>query len=402
MSRRRRLLIVSPSIEDGGVEVYLRSLVRGAVERGYSVVVCLPDRPAIIEVREDLRRLGAECRVLNVGLDAPRNLRQAGLGFLRDFVKTAVALLGNGRGGAMIMLPHPDVSPGAVLALSLLRRRSVAIAHLAPPDVAFTRERRLIYGLARRSGQTWVAVSKDNRRVLAAALGWDEEAVRVIYNGVPPLIDGDGRARAAARARCRSALGLDAEARIVLSVGRLNVQKGHDVILDGIASVLARHPDAWWVWAGDGPARDALARRASEAGVSERVLMLGHVSDVADLMLASDLFLFPSRYEGLGIAVLEAHRAALPVIASDAGPLPEIVRDRVDGLIVPVGDAEALAEASAWALSNPEPMRDRAAAGRRRVAAEFGEREMIERTLALLAPGEPRRSTVSQVGLEAT
>ena len=56
--------------------------------------------------------------------------------------------------------------------------------------------------------------------------------------------------------------------------------------------------------------------------MSERVLMLGHVSDVADLMLASDLLVFPSRYEGLGIAVLEAHMAALPVIASDAGPCP--------------------------------------------------------------------------------
>ncbi len=399
---RRRLVIVSPSIEDGGVEVYLRSLVRGAVERGYTVVACLPDRPAIIEVRDDLERLGADCRALNLGLDGPRGLRQAALGFLRDFAKTAGALLRTGCGRAMIMLPHPDVSPGAVLALSLLRRRSVAIAHLAPPGIAFTRARRLVYGLARRGGQTWVAVSRDNRRVLAAALGWDEGAVRVIYNGVPPLIDGGGPARAAARARCRGALGLDAGARIVLSVGRLNVQKGHDVILAGIGSVLARHPDVWWVWAGEGPERDALARRAAEAGVSERVLMLGHVSDVADLMLASDLLVFPSRYEGLGIAVLEAHMAALPVIASDAGPLPEIVRDRVDGLIVPVGDADALAEATAWALSNPDPMRDQAAVGRRRVAAEFSESEMIERTLALLAPGEAPRSTINQVGLEAT
>ena len=157
-------------------------------------------------------------------------------------MKTAGALLRSGLGPAMIMLPHPDVSPGAVLALSLCARRSVAIAHLAPPGIAFTRARRLVYGLARRGGQTWVAVSRDNRRVLAAALGWDEGAVRVIYNGVPPLIDGGGPP---ARRRARDAaasLGLDAGARIVLSVGRLNVQKGHDVILAGIGSVLARHP----------------------------------------------------------------------------------------------------------------------------------------------------------------
>ena len=69
---------------------------------------------------------------------------------------------------------------------------------------------------------------------------------------------------------------------------------------------------------------------------------------------------------------------------------------------MPVGDADALAEATAWALSNPDPMRDQAAVGRRRVAAEFSESEMIERTLALLAPGEAPRSTINQVGLEAT
>ncbi len=398
---RRRLVLLSPSTEDGGVEVYLRTLARGAIERGYSVVVYLPDRPAIIEVREDLERLGADCRVLSIGLKAPRGLRQAALGFLGDFAKTAGALLRSGAGGAMIMLPHPDVSPGAVLATALLRRRSLAVAHLAPPDLAFSGARRLIYGLARRSGQVWVAVSRDNRRVLAAALGWDEGAVPVIYNGVRVPSDTDERARAAARARWRSALGLEDAARIVLSVARLNVQKGHDVMLDGIASVVARHRDAWWVWAGEGPERDVLARRAAEAGVSDRVRMLGHLSDVSELMLASDLLVFPSRYEGLGIAVLEAHMAELPVVASDAGPLPEIVRDGVDGLLVPVANADALAEATSWALSNPELMRRMAAAGRRRTAAEFSERGMVERTLGLLARDAPGPAAVRATGLEA-
>ena len=165
--------------------------------------------------------------------------------------------------------------------------------------------------------------------------------------------------------------------------------------------MLARHRDTWWVWAGDGPERDALARGAAEAGVSDRVRMLGHLSDVTELMLASDLLVFPSRYEGLGIAVLEAHMAELPVVASDAGPLPEIVRDGVDGLIVPVEDADALAEATSWALSNPERMGAMAAAGQRRIAAEFSDRGMVERTLGLLAREAPGPPAVRATGLEA-
>ena len=124
--------------------------------------------------------------------------------------------------------------------------------------------------------------------------------------------------------------------------------------------------------------------------------------DVAELLLASDLFVFPSRYEGLGIAVLEAHMAELPVIVSDAGPLPEIVRDAVDGLVVAEGDAAALAAATSWALANPQRMREMAASGRERVAAEFSEREMIERTLGLLDSPIRTRPTMSGIELEAT
>jgi glycosyltransferase involved in cell wall biosynthesis len=123
--------------------------------------------------------------------------------------------------------------------------------------------------------------------------------------------------------------------------------------------------------------------------------MLGQRSDVTRLLQAADLFIFPSRYEGFAFAVLEAHVAELPVIVSDGGPLPEVVTDREDGLIVPVGDAGALAEATVWALSHPAEMAAMAAAGRRRVLRDFTLTSMAAQTLALLKddPAHPPSSS---------
>jgi glycosyltransferase involved in cell wall biosynthesis len=379
-----RVLIVSPSAEDGGVETYVRSFVRGGVDRGFELVVCLPNRPGLAPFCRDLNESGARTRCLVLTDRAPSGARQALVDLVRDYLGTSVALIRSGPGKVMLMLPHPEVSPGAVLAVALLRRGAVVVVHLVPPDLHVKRQRRMIYSLARRLGQSWVTVSNDNHRILTSALQWEPGAVKVVYNGVDDAFAADSGPSVEVRSRVRAELGVPDHARILLSVGRLNRQKGHDVILEGAERVLHDHPDVWWVWAGEGSERAAL-REASEArGIQDRVLMLGRVTNVKDLMRASDLLLFPSRYEGLPLAVLEANMAALAVIVSDAGSLPEVVRVDVDGLIVPVDDPEALASQTRWALSNPARMAQMAAAARERSTSMFTTDRMIDQTLEIL------------------
>jgi len=386
VTRTHKLALVSPSSEDGGVERYIRIVARAATRRGWTLHVGLPEVGGIDRLRDDLRSAGAQCHVLDVGLRQPRGTFEALVSVVTDAVATMRFLRRVGCGSVMVVLPHPDRTPGAVLAVAMSRSRSIASVHLVPPDLSFTAGRRLLYTLARRSGMRWTAVSADNRGRMARALGWDERTVAVVYNGVETSGQVTSAERAEARVQVRESLGLPDTAKLLLSVGRLNHQKGHDLIIDSIPRVLSSHDDVWWVWAGEGPRCEELARQLQLRGLSARVKMLGARRDVRRLLAASDLFLFPSRYEGLAFALLEAHLSGLPVIASAAGSMPEIVRDGVDGRLVPSGDPQALAAATTWALANMDQMRTFAEAGRRRVIAEFCADRMTDATLQLLSP----------------
>jgi glycosyltransferase involved in cell wall biosynthesis len=282
------------------------------------------------------------------------------------------------------MLPHPDQAPGIVLATALRRRRSIVVVHLVPPDIKFSRLRRALYSLARRTGQQWICVSQDNASLLAKALAWPIGAVGTVYNGVPAFPAPTAEQRDQAGRSLRQRLGLDEDAPILLSVGRLNVQKGLDLVLDAMPSVLADVPQAQWVWAGDGPERDSRLRRARELGVEDHLTLIGRVDWVRELMLGSDLLLFPSRYEGFALTVLESQMAGLPVIVSNTGSLPEMVRPEVDGVVVPPADPAALAVATVAALLHPELGRERAMTAGHRVRSEFSAEAMIEETLALI------------------
>jgi glycosyltransferase involved in cell wall biosynthesis len=174
-------------------------------------------------------------------------------------------------------------------------------------------------------------------------------------------------------------------------VGRLNRQKGHDLIVRSIPAVAREHPDAFWIWAGDGPERESLTRALELNEAQDLVRLLGVRDDVARLLEAADLFVFPSRYEGFPFALLEALVRGLPVLVSDAGPLPEIVRDGIDGRVVPAENAAALAVTTSWALEHDAEMRRMASTGRNRVLTEFSRERMCEETLALLAPRQIRR-----------
>ncbi len=151
---------------------------------------------------------------------------------------------------------------------------------------------------------------------------------------------------------------------VVLSAAALVRRKGIDVLLEAFARVGEAE---LWI-AGDGPQRGALETRAKELGVAERVRFLGARDDVPDLLAACDVFVLPSRLEGLGVAALEAMAAAKPVVATRVGGLGEVVRDGECGLLVPPDDPAALAAALERLLGDPELRARLGAAGPARVA----------------------------------
>jgi glycosyltransferase involved in cell wall biosynthesis len=392
--RPGRLAIISSSGEDAGAEKYIRHISAAARDHGWHVAVGFPELPATARLREDIQKLGAEPFGLEVG-------RQHGLGkgpvlaaIARDAWRTARWLRRVRADTTLVVLPHPEMIMGALLGAAVRGGPSLSSAQLVPPEWRITTQRRRFYALVTRLGNRWLALAEDNRRRLAAGLGCSESSISMIYNGVQPLPRASSDRRTAARDSIRAELGLPAEAKIALTVGRLNPQKGHDRILGSVPEVLATRSDVWWVWAGDGPDRVELEREATVRGFKDRLRFLGRRDDVPSLLLGSDVFVFPTRYESSVFAVLEAHLAELPVVVSDAGPLPELVRDGIDGLLVPAGEPARLAAATCWVLSHPGDAARMARSGRDRTVAEFSLERMTSATLSLLWPGESRSTRV--------
>ncbi len=140
---------------------------------------------------------------------------------------------------------------------------------------------------------------------------------------------------------------------------------------------------------GDGPDRSHAEAYCRDHGLRQRVFFLGNVPNLEEVVGGSDLFLLPSEAESFGMAALEAMASEVPVIATRAGGLPEVIDDGVTGYLLPVGDVDAMAERAIEILSNDELARRLGAAGRAAAVERFAEqkvvpqyREMYERVIA--------------------
>jgi glycosyltransferase involved in cell wall biosynthesis len=186
----------------------------------------------------------------------------------------------------------------------------------------------------------------------------------VVTNGVDLGVD--RAAGDAERAQARSRLGLD-DAPTAVSVGRLGRQKGQDLLLDAWPAVLAEVPDAVLVLVGDGPDRETLEQRAVE-----RVRIVGYREDFADWMVASNLVVMPSRWEGMSLTLLAAMACARPVLAHDVEGMAEALTPPgrpAGGAVVPVGDTAALAAGIVARLADP-PLAAREGDAARHLAEE--------------------------------
>jgi glycosyltransferase involved in cell wall biosynthesis len=199
------------------------------------------------------------------------------------------------------------------------------------------------------------------------------------------------------KAPLRRALGLP-DGLLACAVGRLNHEKGFEVAIAAVARLAAGHPDLQLVVVGDGEERASLERLAAGLGLGDRVRFVGAVppTAVADYLAAADLFVFPTRRDEAGPLVLpQAMACGLPVIASRIGGIPEVVAPAGGapaGVLVPPGDAEALARA-VDELARDAPRRaELGRVARDRAVAEYSIERMTERTVAVYRAAIARRA----------
>lgn len=222
----------------------------------------------------------------------------------------------------------------------------------------------------------YVAVSHDIAAQLHRRMRWPAAKIEVVHNAVhlDRVVTGDPSA-------LRAELTGGRDRRIVLTAARLDEQKGHPVLLEAAA----RLPDVVFALAGDGPDRAALEAQASSLGLEDRVVFLGHRTDVPQLLAACDVFALPSLFEGSSLALLEAMAGRRAVVSSAIGGTEELIADGEQGLLVPAGDAGALAAALRRLLTDAELRRDLADAARARVERDFSPAAMAGRVTGIYA-----------------
>ena len=221
-----------------------------------------------------------------------------------------------------------------------------------------------------------IAVSESMQRSYER-VGVPSDRIVTVRNGIEPRGPGPGRAAA------RAELGLGPDQPVVLTVGRLVRQKGHDLLIEAVPRLVDRFPDVAVVVLGEGSMRGLLTRRAAELGVTDHVHLPGHRTDARMLLDAADVFVLPSRQEGLPLAALEAMDLGLPVVGTDVLGTAEVVVDGETGRLVPPRDTRALADALAELLADPELRAHYGGAGRRRYLADFTAKRMAADTFAV-------------------
>lgn len=142
----------------------------------------------------------------------------------------------------------------------------------------------------------------------------------------------------------RKELGIQNGSKIVINVGRLVSQKGQAVLLKASKIILSQRNDICFLIIGSGKLEEELRNEAKNLGVIDSVKFLGARKDIPSLLMNSDVFVFPSLWEGQGLVLFDAIFSKIPIIASETGGIPEVIENKVTGLLVKVGDHEALAK----------------------------------------------------------
>jgi glycosyltransferase involved in cell wall biosynthesis len=244
---------------------------------------------------------------------------------------------------------------------------------IAARRVAFPLRRNPLTALKYQAvAQRIVAVSQFVRDLLVAS-GIDKRRVDVVYDGFE--LNGVTHG-----SNARQRLGVPAKACLIGCAGQFVAEKGHEGLIRAFARISQVIPNATLVLIGDGELKDEYLKLVQKLGLEGKVLFPGFVPDLGSVLPALDLFVFPSLHEGLGSSLLAAMACEVPICASRAGGIPEIVQDGVTGFLFNPGDAAAITQRVLDALQSPQRSRQLAEAAAKAVAPKFSVARMVEAT----------------------
>jgi glycosyltransferase involved in cell wall biosynthesis len=382
----------------GGTKKQVSLLVEGLRNRGVEVALVLPQPrprdPAYplmdYEFPDEMRRRGFAVARFPLGHDI----------LLREDLPTLVALTAFLRRGRFDVIHTHSAKAGALGRLAAWLARVPRRVH-TPYSLPFRKELRqgaaysvyyaIEWGLGRLTDVFIASSPSEHAEITASGIAGRASVTTIAncfdlenYPWPPP-----------ARAAVKASLGLPPAAPVIGTVARLDPQKGLRALVDASVQVIATRPDARFVVVGGGSERQTLEARIEALGVRASWSLVGPRSDYKTWIQAFDVFAFPSLYEGLPFAPMEAMALGAPVVATAAMGTTDLVVDGVNGLLVPLNDMPALANALVRILEDDAFSRKLATSARRFVEQEFGGDSQIEATLRVYENG---RAAVASAG----
>jgi len=366
MSRVINILHVIGGLDVGGAEVLLRHICGHINKSRYKITVCSLGNKGLIG--REIEQLGIP--VIGLGTSGRaydlRVTRQL-LGLIKAF--------------------HPDVIHCHMFKANFHGR--VAGVGAGVPVIIATEQNRYE---GKRKVDIWadrllaqvsskiIACSESVKQFTAQQEGIPLERFVVIHNGINTSDfftngkDGD---------QARKELGFEKNALVIGTVGRLVEQKGHRYLVDAMRQILQAFPMTRALIVGEGDLRQKLEEQVASMGLSGYVKFAGSRRDIPRLLSAMNVFAFPSLWEGLPIALMEAMAIGLPVVASDVDGIPEVVDNEITGMLMPPRNSALLAEALMTILDNQTLARMMGKRGRERVLSQFTIDHYLERLDAL-------------------
>ncbi len=364
-----RILQVSKST--GGVGQYLRWLVNGLDKERFEITaVCLSEGAE--ELAEELSQVDG---VRAVSLQMAR-YKINPLGDARVWWKLRRLI----RQGHFDLI-HAHTSKPGFLARTAAAGTGIPAIY-RPAGFAFhdgiARWKARLYAAverftARYLTQRIITVCNEERKLAKRYRVGSEEQLVTIHTGID-LRQFDGEFD---RGKTRRSLGVPEDAFLFGAVGRLSRQKAPADFVRAAALVHERRPEAHFVWAGDGELQDETIALIRSLGLEGVFHFAGLRRDIPAVLNALDCFVLASHWEGFSLSVLEAMAAGLPVVMNRVSGAAEAVLNGETGLLVPIGDVQAMAEALGIILSNTEHARALGQAGRQRLEQHFTQRRMI-------------------------
>jgi glycosyltransferase involved in cell wall biosynthesis len=387
--RRIRIVYLSHTFTVGGAEEMALNLVRHLPRERYEPMVC-----AIYEPGPLGREIGATATPFATLGRVPGMRDPFAVGAIYRYLRDV----------------QPDIVHTFLLTASLYGRLAAILARVPiviGTEVNMYAQKRAAHIIAERllmAGTDAVIASahavKDFyvRQVHAAS-----DRVSVIYNAV----DWKQIEPTASRSELRARLHIAPDAVVAGVIARLTPQKAHDVLLDALAQTRGLETLQLLV-IGDGELRTALESQAARLGLTARVRFLGTRRDLGDLLAAMDIFVLPSRWEGLPLSLLLAMGAERAVVATRVAGIPEVVTDGVSGLLVAAGDRAQLGRALVSVVADSALRQRLGRAARAAVVPRFGvdafigaTTELYERLIAGQADvARPAKAPVSERGTE--